>query len=113
VPAFPVEDERILRVYPVSCATGAGIEDLKRGLFELCPAAPPPLAEEEEELVDFLVYRPKPKRERRYRIFRTERGFRIEGTPPANEDELDSALRSAGARKGDTVEVSGETLELE
>ena len=108
-PPFPVEDERILRVYAVSCATGAGIEDLKRGLFELAPAAPPPLAEEEEELVDFLVYRPRPKRERRYRIFRTDRGFRIEGTPPEDEEELDAALRSAGARTGDTVEVSGET----
>lgn len=112
-PSFPVDDERVLRVYAVSCATGAGIEELKRGLFELCPSAPPPLAEEEEELVDFLVYRPRPKRERRYRIFRTDRGFRIEGTPPEDEDELEAALRSAGARTGDTVEVSGETLELE
>ncbi len=79
VPEFPVQDERILRVYAVSCATGAGIEDLRRGLFELAPAAPPPVADEEQELVDFLVYRPRPKRERRYRIFRTDRGFRIEG----------------------------------
>jgi GTP-binding protein len=112
VPPFPVEDERILRVYAVSCATGAGIEELRRGLFELAPAAPPPVADEEQELVDFLVYRPRPKRERRYRIFRTDRGFRIEGTPPTDEDELDAALRSAGARAGDTVEVAGETMEL-
>jgi len=112
-PTFPVENQRILRVYAVSCATGAGIEDLKRGLFELAPAAPPPVADEEQELVDFLVYRPRPKRERRYRIFRTDRGFRIEGTPPEDEDELDAALRSAGARSGDSVEVAGETLELQ
>jgi GTPase len=111
-PAFPVEDERILRVYAVSCATGVGIEELRRGLFELAPAAPPPVADEEQELVDFLVYRPRPKRERRYRIFRTDRGFRIEGTPPDDEEELDAALRSAGARAGDTVEVAGETMEL-
>jgi GTP-binding protein len=112
VPVFPIQDERILRVYAVSCATRAGIEELRRGLFELAPAAPPPIADEEQELVDFLVYRPRPKRERRYRIFRTDRGFRIEGTPPADEDELDAALRSAGARAGDTVEVAGETMEL-
>jgi GTP-binding protein len=111
-PAFPVEDERILRVYAVSCATGAGIEELRRGLFELAPAAPPPVTDEEQELVDFLVYRPRPRRERRYRIFRTDRGFRIEGTPPDDEEELDAALRSAGARAGDTVEVAGETMEL-
>ena len=112
-PRFPVEDERILRVYYVSCATGAGIDDLKRGLFELAPAAPPAPAEDEQELVDFLVYRPRPKRERRFRIFRTDRGFRIEGTPPEDEDELETALRSAGARTGDTIEVAGETMELQ
>ncbi len=108
-PLFDVDDERVLRVYAVSCATGAGIEELKRGLFELCPAAPPPVAT--EELADFLVYRPTPRRERRYRIFRTDRGFRIEGTPP-EEAELDAALRAAGARKGAEVEVGEETFEL-
>jgi len=109
-PAFEVDDERVLRVYPVSCATGAGIEELKRGLFELCPAAPSPVAEE-GGLVDFLVYRPRPRRERTYRIFRTDRGFRVEGTPP-DEAELEEALRAAGARKGAEVEVGEETFEL-
>jgi GTP-binding protein len=109
-PAFDVDDVRVLRVYPVSCATGAGIEDLKRGLFELCPAAPAPIAEQ-AGLVDFLVYRPRPRRERTYRIFRTDRGFRVEGTPPA-EAELEEALRAAGARKGSEVEVGEETFEL-
>jgi GTP-binding protein len=109
-PAFEVDDERVLRVYPVSCATGAGIEELKRGLFELCPAAPAAVAEE-GGLVDFLVYRPRPRRERTYRIFRTDRGFRVEGTPPA-EAELEEALRAAGARKGAEVEVGEETFEL-
>ncbi len=109
-PRFDVEDERVLRVYSVSCATGAGIDELKRGLFELCPAAPPPVAT--EELADFLVYRPKPRRERRYRIFRTDRGFRIEGTPP-EEEELEAALRAAGARKGTTVEIGDEEFDFE
>jgi GTPase len=109
-PAFEVEDERVLRVYPVSCATGAGIDDLKRGLFELCPAASSPVPDE-AGLVDFLVYRPRPRRERTYRIFRTDRGFRVEGTPPA-EAELEQALRAAGARKGAEVEVGEETFEL-
>src|ERR671932_373264 len=39
-PPFSIDDERIARVFRVSCATGAGIEELKRALFELCPAAP-------------------------------------------------------------------------
>jgi GTP-binding protein len=109
-PAFEVDDERVLRVYPVSCATGAGIEELKRGLFELCPAAPSPIAEQ-AGLVDFLVYRPRPRRERTYRIFRTDRGFRVEGTPPA-EAELEEALRAAGARTGSEIEVGEGTFEL-
>jgi GTPase len=107
---FEVEDERVLRVYAVSCATGAGIDALKRGLFDLCPAAPPPVAED-DALVDFLVYRPRPRRERAYRIFRTDRGFRVEGAPP-DDAELEEALRAAGARTGSEVEVGEETFEL-
>src|SRR3954452_6871124 len=34
---FGVEDERIVAVFRVSAATGHGIEDMKRRLFELCP----------------------------------------------------------------------------
>ena len=109
-PPFDVDDERVLRVYSVSCATGAGIEGLKRGLFELCPTAAPPVTED-DALVDFLVYRPRPRRERTYRIFRTDRGFRVEGTPPT-EAELDVALRAAGAHTGSEVEIGEETFEL-
>src|SRR2546423_958176 len=36
-PAFGVEDERIVRVFRVSAATGQGIEELRRTLFELVP----------------------------------------------------------------------------
>jgi GTP-binding protein len=110
-PSFDVEDERIVRVFRVSCATGAGIEELKRALFELCPpqevAAAP-----ENGLVDFLVYRPRPGG-RRFRILRTDRGFRIMGEVPAEEEELNAALKAAGARKGDEVEVDGEVLEVQ
>jgi GTP-binding protein len=109
-PPFDVADERVVRVYTVSCATGAGIEELTRGLFELCPAAPA-AAVEDDGLVDFLVYRPRPRRERAYRIFRTDRGFRVEGTPP-DEQELDEALKAAGARSGAEVEIGEETFEV-
>jgi len=40
-PRFEIDDERIVRVFRVSCATGEGIEELKRALFELCPPPPP------------------------------------------------------------------------
>ena len=57
----------------VSRATGAGIEDFKRRLFELCPPETP-VAADPEGLADFLVYRPQP-RAQTYRIFRTDRGL--------------------------------------
>jgi GTPase len=110
-PAFDLVDERIVRVFRVSCATGAGIDELKRALFELCPPqtlAPVPA----DGLVDFLVYRPKPGG-RRYRVLRTDRGFRISGVAPTDEEELAAALKAAGARKGDEIEVDGEVLELQ
>jgi GTP-binding protein len=111
-PAFGVEDERILRVIRLSAATGDGLDGLRSALFELVPQE----VEEEpgeapDEIVDFLVYRPRPVR-RAFRVYRTERGFRVTGTPPA-EGELEAILRAAGARTGDEVEVGEELLEWE
>jgi GTP-binding protein len=58
-PSFDVADERILRVLRVSAATGAGLDELRGVLFELVPQEVEAEAvEPEEELVDFLVYRP-------------------------------------------------------
>jgi GTP-binding protein len=111
-PAFDVEDERILRVLPVSAVTGAGLDELRTALFALVPDAMEEApAGAAEEIVDFLVYRPRPAR-RAFRVYRTERGFRVTGTPPA-EDELEAILRAAGARAGDEVEVGEELLEWE
>jgi GTP-binding protein len=110
-PSFDVADERIVRVFRVSCATGAGIEELKRELFELCPPQAP-VEGPGDGLVDFLVYRPRPGG-RRFRVLRTDRGFRIAGDVPDDEAELDAALKAAGARKGDEVEVAGEVMEVQ
>jgi GTPase len=111
LPAFDIDDERVVRVFRVSCATGAGIDELRRALFELCPPQAP--AESSDDgLVDFLVYRPRPGG-RRFRILRTDRGFRISGEAPVEEEELTAALKAAGARKGDEVEVDGEVLEVQ
>lgn len=111
-PAFGIEDDRIVRLLRVSAATGAGLDDLRNALFELVPQeAEETPTEPADEIVDFLVYRPRPAR-RTFRVYRTERGFRVTGTPPA-EDELETILRAAGARAGDEVEVGEELLEWE
>jgi GTP-binding protein len=110
-PAFSVEDERIVRTFRVSAATGAGIDELKRALFELVPpdVVVPSAPADELELVDYLVYRPQPSR-RAFRVFRTENGFRVTGRPPA-PDELEKILKGAGVREGDQVELGDEVLE--
>jgi len=110
-PRFDVENDRVVRVFHVSCATGAGIEELKRALFELCPAEPPLPAPDQGELADYLVYAPRPPARREYRIFRTDRGFRVTGSVPG-EQELEAALKAAGARKGSVVEIGDEELEV-
>jgi GTP-binding protein len=110
-PPFGVEDARILRVLRVSAVTGAGLDELRRALFELVPWEEAPDESSEDDLVDFLVYRPRPAR-RSFRVYRTERGFRVTGTPPT-EGELEAILRAAGARAGDEVEAGEELLEWE
>jgi GTP-binding protein len=109
-PSLDPGDGRVQRVFTLSCATGEGVERFRRALFELCP--PAPLPRETQGLADFLVYRPKPDPRRAFRILRTDRGFRVAGQLPGDE-ELERALRQAGAKSGDEVEVGGEALELQ
>jgi GTP-binding protein len=111
-PRFETEDPRILRVLQLSAATGAGLDELRRTLFKLLPQEVEEVsAEPPDEMVDHLVYRPRPSR-RTFRVYRTDRGFRVTGTPPA-EAELEAILRAAGARAGDEVEMGEELLEWE
>lgn len=107
-PAFEVAG--VLRVFSLSCATGEGVEEFRRAFFSLVPPLPE-AAPAEPEMADFLVYRPKPKRAP-FRILRTDRGYRVAGTAPSRE-ELERALRAAGARSGDEVVVGEETLEYQ
>jgi GTP-binding protein len=109
-PSLELDDERIVRVFATSCATGEGIQELRRALFELCPPAEAPRPDE-EGLPRFLVYRPRADPTRRFRILRTDRGFRVAGQRPS-EEELEQALRDAGAKAGDEVELEGEALEF-
>ncbi len=108
-PFFGVADDRVVRVLRVSAATGAGIDELKRALFELVLREEVVRVADDSELVDYLVYRPQPVR-RTYRVFRTDRGFRVTGRAP-DAGELERILKAAGAREGDEVEVGEETLE--
>jgi GTP-binding protein len=109
-PSFAPRDERILGVVPTSCATGEGIEALRRALFELCPVEAPMLETPTPRLPEFLEYRPKPSRGPSYRILRTDRGYRVVGTPPPRA-ELEEVLRRIGVKRGVQVEIAGELLE--
>ena len=108
-PRLELSDERVVGVFCVSAATGAGVEEFGRGLFELCPPEAPPRSDP-EGLAEFLVYRPAPPAAA-FRILRTDRGYRVLGDPPPSE-ELEAALRAAGARKGSEVELGDEVFEL-
>jgi GTPase len=109
-PSFDLEDARIAGVFPLSAATGEGLDAFRLALFQLVP--PEKEARAEEELPEFLVYRPQPKRRLPYKIYRTDRGFRVAGDVPEGE-ELEQALRAAGARKGSEIEIGDEVLEWE
>jgi GTP-binding protein len=106
-PVFELADPRVVALFPVSCATGAGIDELKRALFELCPGEPERDGEV-EDLPEFLEYRPRPEGAR-YRVLKTDRGFRVVGEAPTG-DELEAALRAAGVRRGAEVEIGDEVL---
>jgi GTPase len=108
-PEFAIDDPRVIAVFPLSCATGEGLDDFRRRLFALVPEAEPQ-ERAADELADFLVYRPQPKA-RGWRLLRTEGGFKVLGTPPS-EAELERALRAAGAKEGATVELGDEEFEL-
>jgi GTPase len=96
-PRIELDDARVLRVLLVSAITGAGVDDLKRALFELVPEAPVE-PEVTEAVADFLVYKPRPEGRRPFRLFRTDHGYRVRGE--ASEEEL----RAAGVKPGDAVE---------
>lgn len=100
-PAFDVPDPRVVGVVTTSAATGHGIDELKRMLFALVPESGP-TPSGDEELVDFLVYRPRPPRRRSFRVFRTPRGYRVRGQ--ATEEEL----RAVGVKPDAVVEFEDE-----
>jgi GTPase len=109
MPIFEIGDDRVVRVVGTSCATGAGIDELKRALFELCPAESSEV-DADDAVPEFLEYTPTARRGPRFRILRTDRGYRVVGDTPS-PDELEEALRRIGVKRGTQVEVGEETLE--
>ena len=96
-PRVTVDDPRVVAVVPVSAVTGAGVDELKRALFSLVPDTAPTVSDV-DEIADFLVYRPTPPRRRPFRVYRTDRGYRVVG------EASDEALRAVGVKPEDVVE---------
>ncbi|MDQ3867299.1 MAG: GTPase ObgE [Actinomycetota bacterium] len=113
--AARIDDPRVLGVVHVSALTGAGIEELVRMLFDVIPDEPRHERGTEEDLADFLVYRPEPPWRRPLRILRADGGYRVTGRAAASVDpiELREALRAAGAKPGDQVTVGDRSFSLE
>ena len=104
-----MDDPRVVGVVAVSCATGEGIDELKRVLFAHCPphsveAMPTMRYPSSSSTCRALVAG------RGIRILRTDRGYKVVGTPPP-ADELEQALRRLGIKPGTQVDVGDEELE--
>ena len=98
-PELGVEDERIIAVYPVSAATGAGIERVPAGASSsTCPSPRPrPRRSPRASPTSSSIARARVAVD--YRIFRTDTGFRVMGRPPGDE-ELAEALQGRGREGG-------------
>jgi GTP-binding protein len=118
----------------LSSATGDGIDALVERLFRVVPGLPAPAGVElaaEDDLADYLVYRPAPPARRGYTILRDSGTLRVAGrdlerlaaeldpedaTAVARlAEELDrlgveQALRAAGAKRGDDILVGAHSF---
>jgi GTP-binding protein len=111
-PVSEIDDPRVLAVVRTSAVTGEGIDELERALFLHVPVAAPPVRDTATELADYLLYRPRARTGRPFRVFRTDRGFLVTGRDLASvpREEIDEALREAGAREGDEVTIGDEAV---
>ena len=105
-PTFALDDDRVLRVVATSCATGAGIAELKLALFELCPVEPP-LPASDEALPEFLDYTPKrptwaalPHSPHRPRLPRRRHAATAGRARGRSARPRDKAWRARGGRRG-------------
>ncbi len=109
-PAFDVDDQRILDTITGSALVGTGVEELRESLFRHVTRVVTP----SDELADYLVYRPRVAARRGFRILRTESGWSVVAASPEllEREAVDSALRDAGARTGQLVELGDEVFEI-
>jgi GTP-binding protein len=110
--SFRIDDPRIETVVRTSAATGEGVDGLVSALFAHVAEAPARAGA--PAMADYLVYRPRPAAQRRFRVLRSDRGFLVTGRDleRVSPEELEEALRAAGARAGDTVGVGERTVRL-
>jgi GTP-binding protein len=118
----------------LSSATGEGIDALVEHLFALVPELPIPAGADvagEDDLADYLVYRPAPPARREFKILRDAGTLRVagrelerlaSGMDPddpgavarlASELErlgVEEALRAAGAKRGDDILVGAHSF---
>jgi len=111
--SFDPLDARILAVVRTSAVTGEGIDELRRVLFDAI-SEPLPADPGAEELADFIVYRPRAPQRRAFRVLRSDRGYLITGRDLQSvpQDEIERALRDAGAPVGAQVAVGDDVFEL-
>ncbi len=109
---FVRADPRVRSVVVASAVTGQGIDDVKRELFDCVPDAPAEAGP--AELADFLVYRPRVAERRSFRILKAHDGWLVTGRnlDELADEEVEVALREAGARAGDVVTLGDRVLEL-
>ena len=109
-PQLAIDDPRILRVLAISTVTGEGIDRASERALRALPRGSSGAASDDDALPEYLEYRPRARAGPRFRILRTDRGYRVVGTPPSTE-ELEEALQRTGIKRGAEVEVEGEELE--
>lgn len=110
--ALGLTDSRIRKVVVASAVTGQGIDEVKRELFEYLPEIL--LEAGPAELADFLVYRPRAPERRPFRVLKSDDGWLVTGRnlDRLADEEVEAALREAGARTGDVVTLGDRVLEL-
>ena len=97
-PEFSIADRESRPSSALSCATGAGIDELRKALFVLVPE-PAPVVFGEDDVADFLVYRPQPKA-RTWSLLRIEGGFRVDGDAAERRGARAGATRGGRAPRG-------------
>ena len=108
-PPFELADDRVVRVVATSTATGAGIDELKHALFELCPSSLRRRTTSPSSRSSSSTGRSRAAARRSASCAQIGAiGSRAARRLPA---ELEEALRAAGIRRGVEVEVDGEALE--